>query len=302
MRMISLITCLVFVGCPTERIDGPPANDAGPSAGTDAGGGTPDAGSQPPSSAEMAESAVEELCRFVYGCFDQSRMMKGVMGLAGGSLPQVNDCATEVTQDTEAVAHLIAAIDAGRIVMDKQAFDTCMATASCSEDLNDGERGLPCDQAITGTVAAGSGCFFDMECVGAGQTHRCSAEEAQCGTCIALTEQGGNCSDDSECLDGLRCRDEDDNDQETCETSPPLLAAGVACDATNGPMEGNCDIWNDLICVADEEDEDEPCRLAGGSRGGRLVVWQPGLETVDEGEEDAWREQQERARREEVLL
>lgn len=252
MRSLSLIVCLTLIACPAEQVDDPPAADAGSTAADAGTEPTADAGAAHTDHTAMAKGAVQELCRFMYGCFNDSRLMQAFMALSGGANPMQVDCDTEVTDDTEIVEHLAAAMEAGRIVVDPVAFAACMATAECRTALNDGARGLPCAEAVTGTVVAGGGCFIDGECAGDGQTHRCSAEGAQCGSCVALLAPGEACEDGGECQPGFSCEEAEEGEDNVCTVVEPLLPAGAVCNAEDGPLDGNCDNWADLICVEGE--------------------------------------------------
>ena len=184
MRLLLSSAFLLLIACPAERPGEDPAADGGP--GVDAG---------PPAAvdhAALAEEAVTALCEFYYGCFDESRMMQAFATMGGGSMGTPADCATEVTEESEAVTHLAGALENGRIRMDWSAWTACAATLECAEALSEGTRGLPCGDAMSGTIAEGDGCFFDLECAGAGVSHGCSAEGQQCGTCVPLAAEGLN--------------------------------------------------------------------------------------------------------------
>ncbi len=252
MRLLLSSAFLLLIACPAERPGEDPAADGGPAA--DAGSGTVDHGA-------LAQEAVTELCQFIYGCFGESRLMQAFSSLGGAPMGAAGDCAIEVTESTEAVAHLAAALDNGRVQVDWDAWNQCAATMECSAALNEGSRGLPCSDAITGTVAEGDGCFSDVECAGSGLSHRCSSEGPQCGRCVPLQAEGEACDEEDDCRAGLTCPEDEDGPQ-VCVAAVSMLAAGAACDAENGPLEGNCDMWSDLICLAEEGQEVGTCTEA----------------------------------------
>ena len=253
MRFLLSSAFLLFIACPAERPGEDPAADGGP--GVDAG---------PPAAvdhAALAEEAVTALCEFYYGCFDESRMMQAFATMGGGSMGTPADCATEVTEESEAVTHLAGALESGRIRMDWSAWTACAASLECGEALSEGTRGLPCGDAMSGTIAEGDGCFFDLECAGAGVSHGCSAEGQQCGTCVPLAAEGAECDGSDDCLAGLSCSGEDDAPQR-CVPVEAMLSAGAACNAEEGPLDGNCDLWGDLICLAEEGQDVGTCTEA----------------------------------------
>ena len=252
MRIVLASACLVLMACPATRPDVEPSNDGGPAV---------DAGVPAVDNLALAKTAVMDMCQFMYGCYGESRLMKAFATMGGGLVPSPEDCAEEVTEESEAVAHLAGGLESGRITVDWAAWDVCVESMECSSVFDGSARGLPCGDVVIGQVAEGDGCFSDPECQGAGVSHRCSASGSQCGTCILLSEEGVACEGDDDCRGGLTCAGEEDSPQ-VCTPVEPMLAAGAACNGEEGPLDGNCDMWKDLICLAEEGESEGTCTEA----------------------------------------
>ena len=114
MRIVLASACLILMACPAKRPDVEPSNDGGPAV---------DAGVPAVDNLALAKTAVTDMCQFMYGCYGESRLMKAFATMGGGLVPSPEDCAEEVTEESEAVAHLAGGLESGRITVDWAAWD-----------------------------------------------------------------------------------------------------------------------------------------------------------------------------------
>jgi hypothetical protein len=141
---------------------------------------------------------------------------------------------------------------AARACVDTYAtLDECTFTAIVRFD-----RGLDatCGKVFTGTLPAGSACYFDEECADHGQCDRpsCSSAGGCCvGTCLRriVVQAGGDCGQPgSECVAGTTCAVTQNLSGITCQ---PSLGPGAACTAIND----TCDL--PYTCVTPDSTVDQ---------------------------------------------
>ncbi len=130
---------------------------------------------------------------------------------------------------------LVAAVEAGTVIYDGAAAETCLAgiTATCDQSLVLTNRNAPaaCEQMFTGTVAANGPCALDQECVSqVCSSASCSTTGQPLGYCIgdappARPVVGDSCNTNSNCLDSY-C-------DTTTYTCSPLLSAGASCSSND---------------------------------------------------------------------
>ncbi len=111
--------------------------------------------------------------------------------IAEGAEP-LETAAGLITPGSAALAPLVAA---GRIRLDTEALEACLAaSAACTA------RPLSCLRLV-GTVAAGEACFLDDECAAG----FCDAPLGRCGHCVAPRAPGASCERGAQCGEGARC-------------------------------------------------------------------------------------------------
>jgi hypothetical protein len=188
---------------------------------------------------------------------------------------QIQPLAECQTTRRDAAPFLQAALEAGRVVFNADAypgFVTAAASGSCFDDTYyNAEAAL-----MTGVVAAGEGCFLNAEC--AGETERgasCAggADDGSpsCGTCelsAALAGNGQSC-EAALCSEGLAC-----NENHACGPRSHGKAVGEACSIQGqGPtrfLQSDCSTTASLVCVnsvcqeMQTAAEGEPCNLSTG--------------------------------------
>ncbi|MGE5185109.1 MAG: hypothetical protein ACM31C_23735 [Acidobacteriota bacterium] len=138
---------------------------------------------------------------------------------------------------------LVAAVQAGTVIYDAAAAETCLAaiTASCDRSVafTNTSRSAPaaCDQMFTGTVAAGGVCAFDDECVSRYcSMASCSTTGQPLGTCVGSTAPtprpalGEACTSNPSCIASY-C-------DPTTVLCVALLPAGASCSSNDACQLG----------------------------------------------------------------
>jgi hypothetical protein len=154
--------------------------------------------------------------------------------------PDRTTCLASIAVDSAQLATLKVDVAAGTVVYDGQAAAACLdvyrSLTSCKQtavgDLGQ-KLDAVCGQVFTGTLAAGSACFFSEECADHGICDRTTCTSSGCcaGTCHArptAIPAGGDCSNplpDQDCVDGTLCT-ADAAGGGTCKAP---LAAGARC-------------------------------------------------------------------------
>ncbi len=160
--------------------------------------------------------------------------------VACGSAPDRATCLASIRLDDGELATLRADIAAGTVVYDGRAAGACIdvfkSLASCKQTaIGDFAPRLDatCGKVFTGSLPAGSVCFFSEECANQGICDRqtCSSSGCCAGTCVARpmpVPLGGDCSNllpNQDCIDGTVCT-ANATGGGTCKAP---LAAGARC-------------------------------------------------------------------------
>jgi hypothetical protein len=138
-----------------------------------------------------------------------------------GLAPDRATCLSSVQLDSTQFATMKADIAAGTVIYDGQAAGACIDVfknqrSSCKQTvMGDLEKKLDatCGKVFTGTLPAGTACFFSDECANRGicEDQTCSSNGCCGGTCVARPAPiplGGDCSSplrNQDCIDGTVC-------------------------------------------------------------------------------------------------
>ncbi len=97
---------------------------------------------------------------------------------------------------------LVASIRAGRVRLDGAAARQCLDRLAASCSVDDLDTAQLCPSALTGTIAAGGGCWRNIECAaGTFCDHSGGADPLTCpGTCRAQLAPGATCTSARQCL------------------------------------------------------------------------------------------------------
>jgi hypothetical protein len=143
-----------------------------------------------------------------------------------GAISTVADCRSHFRRNAPDSPNIAAGVDAGKLRYDEDAAQDCIdayGALSCDTTKQSGGALDACDRVLTGTVADGGSCAFDLEC----SSTYCSVPvcEAACctGTCkqpMPLPGVGEPCT--SLCAEDAYCAVDS-----TCHA---LLPEGAACD------------------------------------------------------------------------
>lgn len=158
--------------------------------------------------------------------------------LAYGS---VSSCASRFALDCP---DTISANGSGATASNVEACAQAYPSATC-EDLE--SNGTPSACVIAGTLAAGSVCGANEQCVGPNGYCRIAAT-AVCGTCSTESAAGAACTDNSDCQAGLVCGTAAGAAAGACVTPG---AAGAMCDSGH-PCQGGLVCYN-TTCSAPVE-------------------------------------------------
>ena len=172
-----------------------------------------------------------------------------------------------------------AAVAAGTVIYHSDRVGTCLSAfeaASC--DVT--RAADACTDVFEGTIAAGSACGWDEECIDG----YCAMTDGTCpGTCASRSTAGGSCTDGRACPTGYGCTD---------GNCVELAGLGDACGGMTGEgcngidltcvgatmmTAGTCQTWTTAlsgavgsscdIAVADYCDPGLSCMYAGASGG-----------------------------------
>lgn len=137
--------------------------------------------------------------------------------------------------------------------------DYLLSDQAC-EDLRAGiANGGPCDQILSGTLAAGETCDPD-EC--ADGLYCESGQGPECGTCAPVPVEGEACNN-FVCDTGLTC-EFDANFNPICVVEPGPYAQGDTCENDCGQIFSGLSCVNGICEETQIASEDEPCGDAIG--------------------------------------
>jgi hypothetical protein len=160
--------------------------------------------------------------------------------VACGAAPDRTTCLASIGPDSQQLDTFKVDIAAGIVLYDARAAGACIdafkSLASCKQTaIGDFSQRInaTCGKVFTGSLPAGSTCFFSEECANqgicSGQT--CGADGCCTGTCVARPAPippGGDCTSllqNQDCIDGTRCTANAAGGG-TCKVP---LAAGARC-------------------------------------------------------------------------
>jgi hypothetical protein len=210
-------------------------------------------GAAPGTVGEFYDRAFAALCRWAVAC---------------QSVPDVATCRATLVTDLE-LTTVQADVDSGRVRYDAAQAGPCLAYydrvfgngCRLSAFINTGStEGEVCNDVLTGTVADGSACFINAECV----SRVCELVDPLClrsqqccpGTCAAQidpTPVGGDCSVTGSCVPGSYCTTPIGGTTRACAvpsnvrgtpcTSSLHCASPLYCDfdLTTTPLMGTCE-------------------------------------------------------------
>lgn len=167
-----------------------------------------------------------------------------------GSVPNavvytsVDQCVTTHSGDNATAITLFkSSIAAGKLRYDATAAKTCLdrgksLASSCTSTIDATEaKSLTdaCDQVFVLTAKVGEPCDGNDGAYACGDGHDYCATtgSSSAGTCTKPPAQGGDCSSDGFCAEGLYCDD-------TSTTCQPLKAKGTTCAADYECATGSC--------------------------------------------------------------
>lgn len=181
-----------------------------------------------------------------------------------GTFPDQATCLSSEQAQPHLYDTLGVDIASGKVVYDGKSARTCLdavnALASCSRSTYAALEALDptCSAIFTGTVAAGSACFFSQECAGHGTcASTCTGDACCAGTCASTpVAEGQPCSFvGAVCASGTRCSGG------TCQVVPGL---GEPCGPPNHPADCVSPLYCDpatSICTAPVA-TGGPCRVS----------------------------------------
>jgi len=157
-----------------------------------------------------------------------------------GEYPDAETCATNQQEEPHFFASLPQLVAAGRIAYDGQKARRCVDQLNALQSCRRQVVRVPgafadCQGMLTGQVAAGQPCFFEVECPAGGgcqSTPNCDSFTTCCAsTCLPApnwVQAGGDCASSSNiCASGTVCAVSADGMSATCQ--PPGVTVGVSC-------------------------------------------------------------------------
>jgi hypothetical protein len=155
-----------------------------------------------------------------------------------GSLPDKSTCLDFFNMANANFSSLAYSIDSGRVTRNPSAEAACfqaIASIPCSRDeAGDKTLTTACQNVLVGTIASGGDCIDDTECKSGLECDEGSCTASCCaGICVTkkpLSEVGGSCTGDSNCVDAAYCKQSyNSTTQEIEGVCLARVATGSAC-------------------------------------------------------------------------